>query len=319
MRRFWLTSDYDDDFTIDLMDRDAFGANPSGLGGSIDTDTIVMGTDVIPSNYKPSYDAISFDLVTGAESEDPYEAYRMFIQALSMDGLVLNYSYDEMKTVYKRDVMVSSVEKGEIDHEVNWLVSNIEFKPLSPWYQWLECTVDDADMEFEDDSNWLHTKIFNKGNDDHLVIPYVYGPNVSVLRNLHTKVALLPIDTSNCVHFMPDQTVPIIISYIIKETVDVFEIRLFDSDMGLLENVIFTTHFEEGTRIDISSDFKDLFATATIEGGSDISRDILPYLTTSTSGFLRVESGTVCYISFGKQGFDPRTDSVIFREECIVI
>lgn len=64
--------------------------------------------------------------------ENPYGQYKEFVQFSSIDPLVLCYTPEQ--TMYKKDVYISSLGKGEIN-KYGGLDVQIEFSPLTPWYR----------------------------------------------------------------------------------------------------------------------------------------------------------------------------------------
>lgn len=62
----------------------------------------------------------------------PYLQYSEFAQFISEEPLYLEYTPEDV--LYKKEVYISRLEKGEYD-KTGALNCNIEFAPLSPWYR----------------------------------------------------------------------------------------------------------------------------------------------------------------------------------------
>ncbi len=95
MRQFWLLSENDKNFLVDLQEKDAFGADPEGLGIQISSSGYRAGTDIVYYNDQPTYENLKFTMVYGAESEEPYNAFATFIHSLNGQKLVLAYRPDD--------------------------------------------------------------------------------------------------------------------------------------------------------------------------------------------------------------------------------
>lgn len=189
MRYFWLES-YNTENTydqktgaigsrsvkIDLMSYKHFGANPSGLGGSVEYDSVQLGGYTDLYNSKLVFSDITFDMkffvgyissldplsasVSGLGTigkevyvtpEEAYENYEQFVSDLGVGRLRLYFSeYNEAKNgsalekfihpdgdeYFYRDVVVSSIEKGEISNDEHCLTAALTLKPMSAWHKW---------------------------------------------------------------------------------------------------------------------------------------------------------------------------------------
>ena len=331
MRQFWIVNNGKDSIydsttkkttyehhVIDLMEQEAFGSDPSGLGASIESTDYQVGTDIIETNKVVKYDDLNFIVTFGYNTDNPYDKMREFINLIARPPLTLYYTtedtfvpldlkkklvefdkeelkgtgYEDLAgKVYKREVSFLSASKSEIDKD-GYLKSEVHLKPLSPWYVWEE-----------------NYKVLVTGTSSE------------------DQYFFLEVDTTDIVHMMENSTVPMRLQYTAKrnqiygdEPDGYFYIKI--SADGFTESTLtFETPIESGTVISIDSDYTKMSATAIIkENNSNKTTNLMSSVTSNSVGFLRVPAGTKVVIrSNGNNKWDPKTDHIYFRKEMILV
>lgn len=303
MRQFWISKNAN--AIVDLMEKKAYGSDPSGLGASIESTDYSVETDIIETNMNVRYDNISFNMAFGYGG-DPYGRMTEFIRSINSSSLKLHYYMGEdilsettklnaakgLDTpeahgdIYSKDVSFQSASKGEVDKSSGFLISELQLKSLSPWYVW---------EKFPD----------HPGTDFNLQF-----------------------STKDVVHLMAGSTVPIRLIYKCKrsqiysttEGAGYFTLDIVDQDGKSYGKVKFETPVELGYTITINSDYKTMSAIATKAGASDVN--MMNYITSDTTGFLRapvLQNKTLYLKSNGANKWDSSTDSAYYRKEMIIV
>lgn len=192
--------------------------------------------------------------------------------------------------IYYRKVKFVSASKGEINHDVAWLESELTFAPTTPWFRWEPIPISTT----------------TAGADQ--------------------SVNVLPVDTTGCVLFSSTiQTVPFRCLYVVKSTSSYFEVRVHYYDKNdptklYTSDVKFTKSIQQGNLIEINSDFEDFSAKLSTNKGRTWT-DLMPYLDTSGVGFARVKADGVSYIDFKgtSEVFYNSYDQLWFRKEMVIV
>lgn len=111
-----------------LMRKDAYFSEPSGLGFSINGEYMVIG-----SNYQPISMLSTQKVPSGTMVFETYNLYRQFADFINATPLRLAYKPET--DWYYLDCEVTSFEKGEIDNSVNRLLCPITFTAEGLWYK----------------------------------------------------------------------------------------------------------------------------------------------------------------------------------------
>lgn len=134
-RKFWLINGKGKKFDLTSFD-DAFLNDPSGFGTSK-----TVGVTRIGNSQKLSYvtdDMNSFGgeilFPNNDDNALTYDRYTSFIQFTSILPLYFHYQTPAMSNEnYYREVVLQTIEKGEVDEEINMLRCNVQFTPLTLW------------------------------------------------------------------------------------------------------------------------------------------------------------------------------------------
>lgn len=111
---------------FDLMRRDAFLYEPTGLGWGYETDYVDVGGAYIPTDTTLVHPEPSGTMIFKG-----YEQYDEFLQFIQVGGITLGYK--PLNTWRYLDVSVV-IDKSEISYETNRLACGISFSGLSLWY-----------------------------------------------------------------------------------------------------------------------------------------------------------------------------------------
>lgn len=300
MRKFWITSENDPNMKIDLMDKDTYGSNPSGLGLSMSTSTYLAGQDNVPYNYQYTYSDISYTLILGAISDEPYRVYREVVDKLSYNDLLLHYVTDETSEEYVRKVSFSSIEKSQIDYSLGVLGAPLTLTPLTPWYKWTD-NRKAITQQFYDNNLTKLKKIISEG--------------VSLIT---TRERLICLDNTECVHLSPDVEVPVKLRYKINSPgLLSFKMVLYDSKLNQSQLCEFEYDLQQNDIIDFSSDYLDPHCYLIRESQTI---DITGYMTTKSDGFIRIPAREIVYLYIDtKQNWSNSAATVQTRIEKVLV
>lgn len=153
-RMFFLTSEATDFSTpekflatsYNLTDiyKKGFLNNPSGLGDKREVAYNRIGDYSSVTSNISSQEEITGELIFSRwenrqnGNRGSYENYQYFVDWCKRKSLSLCYilpNTDKIEDVVCRRVVLSSIEKTEINNELNRLVCAVSFKPLSPYYK----------------------------------------------------------------------------------------------------------------------------------------------------------------------------------------
>ena len=127
MRQFKLTNA--DGQTFDLMRKDAFFHDPSGLGWGMDPEVMEVGDTYIVTDRKTKKPSPAGEMIFQG-----YDQYDEFLDFIQVGGLVLGY---KTRNTWKYLDVDISMEKGEIDEKSRRLICSVSFTANSQWYEQL--------------------------------------------------------------------------------------------------------------------------------------------------------------------------------------
>ncbi|MCL2536947.1 MAG: phage baseplate protein [Coriobacteriia bacterium] len=130
IRRFTLRNALRDE--LNLLDKETFGYDPSGLGVSIDNSYIGAGGDMIPTSSSLTMHAFTIDIIFGYESGRSYEKYKEVAQFLSHGPFTMVYETNAGR--YEREYQLGELSKTEIGNK-SALDETLTLEPLTPWYR----------------------------------------------------------------------------------------------------------------------------------------------------------------------------------------
>lgn len=151
MRKFSIVNAKGKKF--DLMRKDAFFSEPSGLGTKAKNTYTAVGTSYI--NTKAS---VEQKKPSGIMNFKGYEQYDEFMNVIKYRPLTFVYEPSEGK-VLNMDCDSYEISKEEINHKTNRLECKIKFYGTSTWYRKLQV---------------LRSKSFNTGKKYSYTYPYIY-------------------------------------------------------------------------------------------------------------------------------------------------
>lgn len=140
MRRFNLTTGNGN--VVDLTTETVFFHDVSGIGYSSEGTYRRVGRKYSLLDSKISQGTVSGSIAFLGEK--PYDQYFSFVEAATSSGLVLGYTTNETDWYY-RDVIVSSIEKSEIN-ELGYLDVSVEFLASTPWYKKVTLCTENATL-----------------------------------------------------------------------------------------------------------------------------------------------------------------------------
>lgn len=179
MRKFSLMNSLGE--TWNLTTLEILFHDPQGLGYSVEASTIQVGNRWIITNVKPNQNDITGKLWLYSDKVSPYTVYQRFINFISYYPLTLLYT--PVSTTYRRSVIVSSLNKGELNH-LGAFDDSITFKPLSMWY-----TTETAEYITEkptiDKTSW-----FWRENDGAITWGTKFG-NQNIVKNYITSDSVM--------------------------------------------------------------------------------------------------------------------------------
>ena len=142
MRKFRLITGIGKE--IDLTDVTVgkiFFHDPQGLGYETEMATRRIGSKIDILAKRKNYPNISGQIAfLGSE---PYKQYAQFCSDISYGNNILVYQTNAID-VYKREVIISTLDKTEILKEGGYLDVGVEFTPLAPWYKELTLVTNPA-------------------------------------------------------------------------------------------------------------------------------------------------------------------------------
>lgn len=137
VRKFWLINGQGKKNMILLISKMLFFLNtPTGLGSSNTVTVTRLGNsqklNSVTDNLEPFGGELLFQ-----NSEDnalAYDSYNVFVRFISILPLYFHYQTPAMSNEnYYREVVMNSIEKGEVDEETGLLRCNVSFTPLTMW------------------------------------------------------------------------------------------------------------------------------------------------------------------------------------------
>ena len=164
MRRFGLitSTGKEIDLTPDPNERNKiFFYQPDGLGYDENTSYRRVGQQWVLLDRYTGQGSISGTLIF--MGTNPYRQFKNFVYDTYRDGLKLTYTVDEGDTVYKRNVIISSIGKTELNLG-GYLECPITFLASTPWYTELTLTTKPVNMTanygwiWDEHSTWSSDK-----------------------------------------------------------------------------------------------------------------------------------------------------------------
>lgn len=298
VRTFTLTSKNDPSMLLDLMDLDTFGSDPSDFGVTVKGTTYTAGQDTFVINKSVEFKSIKFTLILGAESDNPYRAYKDVVKKLNAKELQLHYTVDNVESV--RDVILSSISKGEINSDMGVIKSTLELKPLTPWYKWVNMTQKISTARFAE----LQQKI-------KIALGLSSTPTYAGQGKY-----IWEFDTSACIQLVEHTTIPIDLTYEIKpDKLNELSIKLFDKNFDLIEDCVVKYDFLKYDVIHLYSDFSAPKITVTRNG---VTTDLITKMSTKTTGMIRIPCDGFSYMYIGNFGYTA-SDKILVRIEEVTV
>ena len=135
IRKFWLINGEGNRF--DLTDfKSAFLNEPNGFGSTNTIAVTRLGNSQKLSSVIDNFDPFGGEILfqNSEDNAQSYDSYTSFIQFISILPLYFHYQTPAMSNEnYYREVVLNSIEKGEVDYETNLLRCNVQFTPLTLW------------------------------------------------------------------------------------------------------------------------------------------------------------------------------------------
>lgn len=113
-----------------LTDIDVLFHTTEGYGFEAGHTYYQIGSRYVPIEKKMNQKSVSGQIIFYGES--PYVQYLNFTRFIDTESLVLEYSTEA--GVFQKDVVVGTLDKGEIDR-AGALTVKIEFNSITPWYK----------------------------------------------------------------------------------------------------------------------------------------------------------------------------------------
>lgn len=127
MRRFKLING--EGKTFDLMRKDAFFNDPTGLGWGTQAEVMEVGDTYIVTDRKPQKPSPAGEMVFQG-----YDQYDEFLDFIQVGSLVLGYKPWNQWRYLDVDI---SIDRGEIDDGTRRLICQVSFSASSQWYEQL--------------------------------------------------------------------------------------------------------------------------------------------------------------------------------------
>lgn len=160
-RSFWLTNNVGD--TYSLNSSKAFLYTPEGLGFTSSYEAMAIGNvEVITAELINLNDVSGELLFNGGNIRERYQEYTNFVDFIREKPLKLHYLPPNLSTSYSASVVITSLEKSEIDSDDGLLHCPISMHMSTHW-------TSDEYIEIVIDANQLNGKSYP------LDYPYAYG------------------------------------------------------------------------------------------------------------------------------------------------
>lgn len=147
MRRFGLITGSGKE--IDITSDKIFFYQPDGLGYEENLSYRRIGHQYSLLDRYHEQGEISGNILF--MGKNPYSQFKTFVYDTYRSGLILTYTMDEGSTVYKRNVVISSIQKTELNLG-GYLDCPITFKASTPWY--LEVGVYTVPVRVSGNNGW---------------------------------------------------------------------------------------------------------------------------------------------------------------------
>ena len=147
MRRFGLITGSGKE--IDITSDKIFFYQPDGLGYEENLSYRRIGHQYSLLDRYQEQGEISGNIIFMGKK--PYSQFKTFVYDTYRSGLILTYTTDEGSTVYKRNVVISSLQKTELNLG-GYLDCPITFKASTPWY--LEVAYNSVPVRITGNNGW---------------------------------------------------------------------------------------------------------------------------------------------------------------------
>lgn len=134
MRTFTLVNGNGEEYSI--TSKESFFHDPKGLGYGRSNTYRQIGNRWVLVKTLPTQNSITGSLLLLGAS--PYDQYNQFLEFCGGESLVLKYQTTNI--IYSRDVILSKVEKTEIDKDWHGLDLDLTFTCMSLWTRTLTTT-----------------------------------------------------------------------------------------------------------------------------------------------------------------------------------
>lgn len=215
-------------------------------------------------------------------------SYNVTISYTDIELAEDTYTDDDLEflneNIYFRKVKFVSASKGELEHEVGWLLSDIQLTPTTPWFRWEPIDIPTTPT-------------------DSLPI------DTSGCLLLSQAIKTVPLKLRYLVK--RDQT---------EFVINVQYYDTFDPTKKFTSEVKFDKQITAGSYIEVNSDFEEFKARITSDNGVTWT-DLMPYLSTSGVGFARVKANGISYLDIKgtNEVFNKNTDKLWFRKELVIV
>ena len=273
-RSFTITNGKGD--IINLNSKDSLGYDPTGLGLAMDRTLIQSSHGSVVTNSQYAATTIKLSLALGFET-DPYTIYHDIVGKLSLDPLILTYHVPNVGN-YERRVTLKTLEKTEVSHDTNLLMSSVEFDALSPWRLWVKTTGSAVDITVQRPKGY-----YDQGNYMGYSYNYIYGSGI------HTAGYAMALTNNSQVPGVDQYTG---LKVIFKATQPVVNpsISILDHNYSLLQKETIYTTLYTGSTFTMNTAFGEEEYSLR-NGSTGVVDDISRYVDPSSTGFLQVPIG----------------------------
>ena len=184
MRKFGLITSTGKE--IDLTSDTIFFHQPDGLGYDENASYRRIGSRWILLDRYEEQGEISGTLIFMGRK--PYNQYRNFVYNTYRTGLKLTYTVDDGNTLYLRDVIISSIQKTELNLG-GYLECPITFKASTPWY--LVKTISTKPVRLTAKNGWIwerYSTWAGSQSDRSAHISFRSAPDMTLSINIKSNI-----------------------------------------------------------------------------------------------------------------------------------
>lgn len=133
-REFWLTNSLNEIFHLTDQKTKILFSSPSGLGFTKTYDYEKVGNSQIVIDEQLELPDVSGEIIFFNDSlGSMYNDYSKFIEFISHEPVTLHYRIPSDLTDYYSEVIITRLEKSEVNNQTNYLSCPITFHRLTEW------------------------------------------------------------------------------------------------------------------------------------------------------------------------------------------